>query len=108
MLRSPATRRELPHAVWVLGQAGLVALGVVFYFGIRGLTESSVGVALDHARTIMRLERDLGIDVESMVQAPVTSSSLLETFANWVYIWGHWPVIIVTMLWLAWHHHETF
>lgn len=108
MRRSPATQRELPHAVWVLGQAGLVALGVVIYFGVRGLTEGSVGVALDHARTIMTLERDLGIDVERTVQDPVTSSHLLETAANWVYIWGHWPVIIATMLWLAWRHHETF
>ena len=32
----------------------------------------------------------------------------LETFANWVYIWGHWPVILVTMLWLALHHRWAF
>jgi len=108
MRRSPATHRELPHAVWVLGQAGLVALGVVAYFSIRGLTESSVGVAMRNARSIMTFERDLGIDIESTLQAPVTSSEVLETFANWVYIWGHWPVIIVTMVWLAWRHHETF
>jgi hypothetical protein len=108
MRSSPATQRELPHAWWVLGQAGLVALGVVVYFGIRGLTESSVGVAIDHATAIMRFERDLGIDIETTLQAPVTNSELLETLANWVYIWGHWPVIIVTMLWLAWRHRDTF
>jgi hypothetical protein len=108
MRRSPATHRELPHAVWVLGQAALVALGVVAYFGIRGQTESSVGVAVRHARSIMAFERDLGIDIEATLQAPVTSSEVLETLANWVYIWGHWPVIIVTMVWLAWRHHETF
>jgi membrane-associated phospholipid phosphatase len=25
----------------------------------------------------------------------------VTTVANWVYIWGHWPVIAVTLLWLA-------
>jgi membrane-associated phospholipid phosphatase len=94
--------------VWILGQAGLVVLGVVFYFGVRGLTESSVGVAIHHARTIMTFERDLGIDIEGAIQDRVTDSDLLVTLANWIYIWGHWPVIIVTMIWLAWQHRDTF
>ena len=32
----------------------------------------------------------------------------LTTVANWIYIWGHWPVIIATMLWLAWRHVGVF
>ena len=42
------------------------------------------------------------------MQAPLAGSELLETVANWVYIWGHWPVIVVTMVWLAWRHGEVF
>ena len=33
---------------------------------------------------------------------------MAETLANWIYIWGHWPVIIVTMTWLAWQHRDVF
>lgn len=94
--------------LWVLGQAGLVALGVLVYFGVRGLTESAEQTAVEHAREVVTLERWLGIDVESTLQAPVRSSGTLEAMANWVYIWGHWPVIVVTMVWLAWHHREVF
>src|SRR5690606_6334860 len=30
----------------------------------------------------------------------VLDSGALTTAANWVYIWGHWPVIAITLLWL--------
>ena len=93
---------------WFLRQVGWVALGVVVYFGTRGLTESSAAIAVAHAKDIDAFERALGIDVESSLQDPLNDSHTLETFANWIYIWGHWPVIIVTMLWLAWHHRPVF
>ena len=28
--------------------------------------------------------------------------------ANWIYIWGHWPVIVLTMLWLVLQHRHVF
>jgi PAP2 superfamily len=92
----------------VLGQVLLVALGIVAYFRIRGLAEASSDVALDHAEDITRLEGWLGIDVEGAVQAPVAASQTLATAANWVYVWGHWPVILTTMVWLLWHHRDVF
>jgi hypothetical protein len=93
---------------WILQQTGWVLLGVFVYFRVRGLTQSSADVATAHARDILALERRLGMDWERALQAPVETSDALETFANWVYIWGHWPVIIVTMVWLAWQHREVF
>jgi membrane-associated phospholipid phosphatase len=48
------------------------------------------------------------VQVEGAWQAPVRRWPPLATFANWVYIWGHWPVIIATMVWLVWRHRETF
>lgn len=93
---------------WPLRQAGWVLLGVLVYFGIRGDTESDAGIAVAHARDILAFERALGIDVEGTIQAPLRTSDTLETFANWIYIWGHWPVIIVTMLWLMLRHRSVF
>ena len=94
--------------LWAAGQVGLVALGVFLYFRIRGLTESSPEVAVAHARDIVALEQQLGIHVEADLQSFVAPSQALETFANWVYVWGHWPVIIVTMVWLVWRHQWVF
>ena len=36
--------------------------------------------------------------------APQTPSLLLDwlvTAANWIYMWGHWPVIAFVALWLV-------
>lgn len=93
---------------WILGQAGIVTAAVFFYFQVRGMTAANPGVAAAHAHELMRAEQATGIDVEAQVQAPITSSPGLETIANWIYIWGHWPVIVLTMLWLALHHRWAF
>ena len=43
-----------------------------------------------------------------MPGCPILTYHSLEVLANWIYIWGHWPVIIVTMVWLAWQHRPVF
>lgn len=93
---------------WVLGQVCLVAVGIVIYFGVRGLTVDSGRLAREHAADVIAFERQLGVQVEGAWQVPVERWPVLATFANWVYIWGHWPVIIATMVWLVWRHRETF
>jgi len=93
---------------WMLGQALIVALGVFCYFQVRGLTNADPAVAVRHAHDVLRFERAIGLDLESQIQAPVTGSATLSTIANWIYIWGHWPVIVATMLWLGWHHRAVF
>ena len=103
--RRAAARSRL---LWILRQTGWMALGVFIYFRVRGLTESSADVAVDHAHDIVALEKRLGLYVEEELQAVVAPSQTLETFANWVYIWGHWPAIIVTMVWLALLHRRDF
>ncbi|MFC4784931.1 phosphatase PAP2 family protein [Nocardioides sp. MAHUQ-72] len=99
------SRTKLP---WVLGQAGWIVLGLVVYFRVRGLTDASRDVALAHGRDIVAFEKDLGLHVEAAFQRPVESSEAAEAVANWIYIWGHWPVIIATMVWLAWRHRPYF
>lgn len=101
-------RGSAGHRSWVVLQVGLVALGIVTYFGVRGLTADSGDLAREHAADIVAFERRLGIQVEGAWQVPVGTWPVLATFANWVYIWGHWPVIIGTMVWLVWRHREVF
>jgi membrane-associated phospholipid phosphatase len=102
---TPGAHSRVP---WVVGQAVIVVLAVFFYFQVRGLTEEAPSIAFRHAHDIMELEQRLGLDQETALQAPVVTSHALETLANWVYIWGHWPVIVVTMFWLAWRHRREF
>ncbi|MET0997094.1 MAG: phosphatase PAP2 family protein [Marmoricola sp.] len=113
MLRAPQrvhldVGQVLPRLRWVLGQVALVLLGVLVYFGVRGLTEGSTSLAREHAYDIVDLERALGIDVEAELQRLVAPSETMQTVANWIYIWGHWPAIIATMIWLVWLHRDVF
>jgi membrane-associated phospholipid phosphatase len=93
---------------WVGEQAGWVVLGIFVYFRVRHLTEGSRAIAVDHAHDIVGLERRWGIAVEDDLQGLVAPSEPLRTLANWVYIWGHWPVIVGVMVWLAWRHRREF
>jgi len=65
-------------------------------------------VAERHADALMDAEDGLGIRVEPAVQAPVLDHQGLWDLANWVYVWGHWPVIILVMVWLVLHHRHVF
>lgn len=94
--------------LWVVRQAVLVVAAAFTYFGIRGLTEGSGDLAVQHAHLIVSWEQDLGIYVEKTLAEPFASSPVLATLANWVYIWGHWPVIAATMLWTAIWHRPVF
>lgn len=93
---------------WALGQTALVALLVFVYFEVRGLTEGSTADAVANAHKILDLEQRLHIDFEGAMQNRITESDVLVDAANWIYIWGHWPVIIVTMIWLLLRHTDNF
>jgi membrane-associated phospholipid phosphatase len=85
-------------------ELAVVGGGAVLYFGVRGLTEGNVAAANANATTIVEVERALGIDVEPAVQEPVARSDSFTAVMNWIYIWGHWPVIIATLVWLVLNH----
>lgn len=109
MVQTRLAARVLPAPLpFVLWQTALVALAVFVYFRVRGLTQASSELARDHAHDLVRLESWLGIDVESDLQSLVAPSQTAQTIANWVYIWGHWPAIIATMVWLVWRHRVVF
>jgi membrane-associated phospholipid phosphatase len=97
-----------PRASWAAEQVLIVVAGIVVYFRVRGLTEASAELARTHAHYLVDLERGLHLDIESALQRPLQSSPALETAANWIYIWGHWPVLIATLAWLLWRHRPQF
>ncbi|MCW2616217.1 MAG: phosphatase family protein [Frankiales bacterium] len=85
-----------------------VTTGIVVYFGIRGLTDGAESTAVDHAHDVLRIEQAVGLDVEDEVQAALVHLEPVATVANWVYIWGHWPAIVATLVWLALRHRVVF
>ena len=81
----------------VATQFALVFGAAIFYFLVRGVTQGSVERAERNADWVLQVEREIGLDLETNAQDVILGHRLLVTLANWVYIWGHWPVIIATL-----------
>ncbi|MGE5691866.1 MAG: phosphatase PAP2 family protein [Pseudomonadota bacterium] len=78
----------------------LVAAAAVAYGGVRALTEGDLETAMDNGRAIANLELTLGLAWEHATQSLVLPHAALVTLVNWIYIFGHWPVIVVSAIWL--------
>jgi hypothetical protein len=71
----------------------LIALVAFTYGGVRELTEGSAATAIRNGGRVARLEQHLGLAWEHGFQSVVLGRRALVDLANWMYIWGHWPVI---------------
>ena len=78
-----------------LREIGIFALAYLTYFAVRAVTQGRPGTAVDHARGLFEAERSLGLDWEAGVQEAVLPHDVLVSAANSLYIWGHWPLLIV-------------
>jgi hypothetical protein len=103
--RSPL---RLAAARDLAAQVLLVTGAALLYFAVRGITEGSEEIAVRNAETLMRIESRLGLAVESTAQARILDLHVLVTAANWVCIWGHWPVIIAVLVWLYACHRDRY
>jgi PAP2 superfamily len=78
----------------------IIALAVTAYFAVRGYTEGAFATAAANAARIADFERAIGIYREPWIQRQLVDYQTAIDVMNWVYIWGHWPVIFVAACWL--------
>jgi hypothetical protein len=98
------TRQDAVERVRLLPQVAIMVAAVAAYFLVRGATQAAAAEAVRNAHSVVGLERALGLFHEPGWQASVMSTPFLRTLLNGMYIWGHWPVIAVTLIWLARRH----
>lgn len=79
-------------------EIGMVGFGILVYGAVRAVTEGSAAQAIANAQAIERIERTLGIAWEASAQSLAMTSEVLIDLGNWVYIWGHWPVILAALV----------
>jgi hypothetical protein len=103
--RTPATDLEV---VDLVRQLALLSGAALAYFGVRALTRSDQALAVAHAGTIISFERRLHLLVEGHLQGLIIDHHTLVTVANWVYIFGHWPVILASFVWLYTRHRNVY
>ncbi|HWV23239.1 MAG TPA: phosphatase PAP2 family protein [Thermomicrobiales bacterium] len=95
-------------AVATISEVLIVAFAIFFYFFGRGLIDANVTKALDNASRVVDFERQLGIFVEPEIQQWALKQDHLVTTVDDIYIFGHWPVVITTLVWLLTRHRREF
>ena len=86
----------------------LIAAAIVLYFGVRGLIATRIDVAYQNAERVIAIERSAGVFVEPKLQAAVTVHSWIADTVSDIYIYGHWPVLRATLLWLLIRHRDAY
>jgi membrane-associated phospholipid phosphatase len=101
--RPPGPVRPRPTAIVVAHETAMIAVAALAYIGIRAVTEGRTEVAVHNALELIRLQQALGVAWETWFQSLIIGSDALVALANWVYIYGHWPVIatVAVVLFLA-------
>lgn len=89
-------------------EIALVVAGYFAYFLVRGFTEGSHGTAVANSHSIVDLEKSAGFFWEPAIQERIVDHHWIVTLANWMYIWGHWPLIALVAGWLLFNKRETF
>jgi hypothetical protein len=91
-----------------LREGAFVLFAMAVYAGVRAVTEGRIDRALANAASLERLEHTLGIAWEAKLQSLIVAHDTLVTVANWIYIYGHWPVIVVSATALYLHRREKY
>jgi membrane-associated phospholipid phosphatase len=81
------------HPGWF--ELAVFAAAYLTYFGVRALTQGNVGRAVDNALEIVHVERRFDLDWEDALQGLVLGERALVDAVNAMYIWGHWPLLVV-------------
>ncbi len=105
----PQTTRRWSGRRWQIArEVALVGTGVFLYFFVRGLMDAKANVAIEHALRIIELEQALGLFREPAMQRRIMDHDWMITLQNWIYIFGHWPVVVGTLIWLVWRHPDHY
>jgi hypothetical protein len=120
MQRAAASQTiALPHTnsrvlKWLIGNWRLFA-EILFivpayaaYQLVRSMVGGQAGTAFDNATRLIHIEKRLGIFHEASLQQYVLPSDWMVGAANYIYIYGHLPVIIMVAFWLFARHRENY
>jgi len=78
------------------------------YQFVRGAVHGKAGTAFDNASALIHVEQRIGIFHEANLQQLILPKAWMVDFFNYLYIWGHLPVIIAVALWLYIGHRENY
>jgi hypothetical protein len=86
----------------------VVVAAFLVYFLIRGSVVGRAGEAMVRAIELIALERRLGIYWELEMQSWIIDHYWMIKAMNWIYFWGHMPLVIVFAVWLYFWHRRFY
>ena len=78
------------------------------YQFVRGNVGGDAGAAFENARHLISLERRMGIFHEAFLQQLILPKEWMVDLFNYIYIYGHLPVIILVAVWLYTKHRHNY
>ncbi len=91
-----------------INEAVVVVVAFLIYFTIRGLVVDRAGEAMVRAVRLIELEQQLRIYWELQMQAWILDSYLAIRLLNWIYFWGHMPLVALLAVWLFIFHRHAY
>ncbi|MBA4179813.1 MAG: hypothetical protein C0506_04420 [Anaerolinea sp.] len=107
-LRDHAGRAWQASAKVGLHELVVVVSAFLVYFLIRGSVVGRAGEAMVRGFNVIELEQQLRIYWELEMQSWILDHYWLIKTMNWIYFWGHMPLVIVIALWLYVGHRDTY
>ena len=83
-----------------VSEATLLYAAYFCYFIVRGLVKDQESTATVNAHRIVDVERSLRFFIEAEAQTFALRFDWLINSMNLVYVWFHWPVIVIVLIWL--------
>ncbi|TQS86141.1 hypothetical protein EU811_23325, partial [Arthrobacter sp. TS-15] len=87
---------------------GLSVATALAYVGMWALTDDSPNAAQRSAALVTAAERIPRPGRETVERSLATVDHTVTQTLDWIYSYGHWPVIALTLLWLASRHHREY
>lgn len=89
-------------------EAGLLSTLFALYYATRGIAAGKESTAVAHARSVMDLERRVGIFHEMTVQSWVITEPYLVHFLDFVYAYTHMAALVLFAIWLFVRHGDQY
>src|SRR5215218_6263578 len=103
------TSRWLPQG-WIdaIRQLALFAGAYYLYRIVRGLVDGQATIAFENARSLVDVERTLGLFFEPGLQAWAAGQEWIVTGANWMYVNSHFVITTTFLIWLYIFRNQAF
>lgn len=91
----PGSARSWTGFHW---QVALMLPPALLYFFVRDLSAGQEAEAFENASSIVSLQKTLGLDWEATLQQRVLDTDWIISAVNWIYIYGHFPLLFTVLV----------